>query len=144
MPLEVFPANFKNLEKIRDFFAQAARNAGYDDEAVYDIQMAADEAAANIIDHAYGGENIGIIECSYEIMQDGIQIVLHDHGKSFDPELIAPPDVSSDPCSRKPRGLGLYFMQKLMDEVRFTFNSDGGNVLIMKKYKENPIEKSSR
>lgn len=138
MPLTVFPANFSNLEKIRDFFAQAARQAGLDEDAVYDIQMAADEAAANIIDHAYGGENRGVIECSYEILDKGIRIVLHDHGQAFDPDLIAPPDVSSDPCARKPRGLGLYFMQKLMDVVSFTFNGDGGNILTMEKYKESP------
>ena len=138
MPLEVFPANFKSLEKIRDFFANAAREAGLDEDAVYNIQMAADEAAANIIDHAYGGEDKGVIECSYEILEDGLRIVLHDHGRSFDPELIAPPDISSDPCSRKPRGLGLYFMQKLMDNVSFAFNGDGGNILTMEKFKENP------
>ncbi|MGV8025832.1 MAG: ATP-binding protein [Anaerolineaceae bacterium] len=137
MPLEVFLANFRSLEKIRDFFAQAARAAGLDEDAVYDVQMAADEAAANIIDHAYGGEDLGVIECSYEFIENGIRIVLHDHGKAFDPDLISPPDVSSDPCSRKPRGLGLYFMQKLMDNVSFTFNGDGGNILTMEKIKEN-------
>ena len=137
MPLAVFPANFKNLEKIREFYARAARAAGLDEDAVYDIQMAVDEASANIIDHAYGGEDQGVIECSYELIENGIRIVLHDHGQAFDPDLITPPDVASDPCSRKPRGLGLYFMQKLMDNVRFSFNGDGGNILTMEKYKEN-------
>lgn len=137
MPLEVFPGNFRNLEKIRDFYAKAARAADLDEDAVYDVQMAVDEAAANIIDHAYGGEDRGVIECAYEITEKGIRIILHDHGKAFDPDLITPPDVSSDPCSRKPRGLGLFFMQKLMDTVSFTFNGDGGNILTMEKNKEN-------
>jgi len=136
MPLEVFSANFKSLEKIREFYARAARAAGFDEDAVYDIQLAVDEAAANIIEHAYEGENVGVIECSYEILENGIRIITHDHGKAFNPDLIMPPDISSDPCSRKPHGLGLYFMQKLMDTVSFSFNSDGGNVLTMEKYKE--------
>jgi len=132
----VFPGRFESLEKIRDFFASAAREAGLDENAVYDVQMAADEAAANIIDHAYGGENLGDIECEYEIQPSGLLISLHDHGKPFDPNVIEEPDTNKDVCCRKQRGLGLYFMRKMMDEVRFEFDGDGGNNLIMIKHKE--------
>jgi anti-sigma regulatory factor (Ser/Thr protein kinase) len=39
-----------------------------------------------------------------------------------------------------PRGLGVFWMRKLMDEVRFEFSSDGGNTLTM--IKKRPPERS--
>ena len=129
----VFPGNFDSLEPIRVFFAQAAREAGFNENTVYDIQMAVDEAAANIIDHAYGGENLGDIECAYEIQPSGLVVYLYDHGLPFDPEEIEEPDLLTDVCQRKSRGLGLYFMRKMMDEVHFDLNGQGGNVLVMRK-----------
>jgi len=136
MKTTVFPGDFSSLDEIRTFFTAAGKEAGLDQQTLYDIQLAADEAASNIIDHAYGGEGIGKIECSYRILDDRLEIFLKDFGKPFNPRSIEQPDLEIDPCDRPPSGLGLYFMQQLMDEVVFYFNGDGGNVLKMVKIAE--------
>lgn len=133
METSIFAGNFSNLEKIRAFYASAAEKAGLDDQSIYEVQTAVDEAASNIIEHAYGGQDIGDIECSYEIQPEGLYIFIKDYGKPFDPELVEGPDLESDLCSRKPRGLGLHFMHSLMDLVEFSFNGTNGNVLTMMK-----------
>jgi DNA-binding PadR family transcriptional regulator len=66
----IVPASFTSLEEIRDYFSQAAQEAGLDEEAIFEVQVAVDEAASNIIDHAYEGECESEIECSYEIMKE--------------------------------------------------------------------------
>lgn len=48
-----FPAKFEFLDEIREFVGQIARENGFGDKDVYNIQLAADEAASNIIEHAY-------------------------------------------------------------------------------------------
>ena len=133
MKTVVFPGDYSSLDEIRTFFTAAGKEAGLEPQTLYDIELAADEAASNIIDHAYGGEGKGKIECSYRILEDRMEIFLKDFGKPFNPESIEPPNVGIDPCDRPPSGLGLYFMQKLMDKVIFSFNGDGGNVLKMVK-----------
>jgi hypothetical protein len=39
------------------------------------VELAA-SACSNIIDHAYGGEGIGDIQCSVEILENGLKIIL--------------------------------------------------------------------
>lgn len=127
----VFPGVYASLEKIRDYFAAAAREARLQDNQVFDVELAVDEAATNIIEHAYGGEGKGEIECSYELMPNGLKLLLRDHGLPFNPDAVKKPDVNCDMCKRKNGGLGLHFMRSLMDSVEFTFNGSGGNLLIM-------------
>ena len=129
----VFPGNFSSLNAIRSFFTKAAKETGLDEQSLFDIQLAVDEAASNIIDHAYGGENIGDIECSYQILDNKLEIFMRDQGKPFNPKGIEQPDLKSDVCCRTPGGLGLHFMRELMDEVDFSFNGNSGNVIKMVK-----------
>jgi serine/threonine-protein kinase RsbW len=55
MPNYTFPARFEFLDEIRDLVAEVAREGGFSDKAIYSLQLAADEAASNIIEHAYEG-----------------------------------------------------------------------------------------
>jgi serine/threonine-protein kinase RsbW len=136
-----FPGRFSSLDDIRNFFAQGAKEAGLDEKSICDVELAVDEAASNIIDHAYEGEGKGNIECSYQVIPDGLEMTLRDHGKPFNPDEIEPPDLKSDICSRRQRGLGLHFMRSLMDSIEFSFNhSRGGNVLKMVKAKNKQNE----
>jgi len=66
MKTTVFTGNFSNLDKIGDFFLAAAVEAGLDDKSAYEVQLAVDEAVTNIIEHAYGGQDLGDIECFYD------------------------------------------------------------------------------
>ena len=104
--------------------------------ARYSIKTAVDEACSNIIDHAYGGEQGGDIECTCNMSDDSLKVILRDHGHAFDPSRVPEPDLSSPIENRKMRGLGLFFMRKLMDEIHFDFSDESGNVLTMVKHRE--------
>ncbi len=137
----VFTAQFDNLETVRQFVGDAARNAGLNDSDVYATQLAVDEAFTNIIEHAYEGESLEKIECSYKISKSGIVITLTDCGKPFDPAAIPVPNLEAELEARDIGGLGLYFIRTLMDEVEFTFTrqADTGklcNILRMVKHRE--------
>jgi anti-sigma regulatory factor (Ser/Thr protein kinase) len=115
----IVSARFKNLKRIRRFIEKNARRAGFDEAETYKIQLAVDEACSNIIEHAYTKEDEGEIICACESDQEKITIQLVDHGQSFDPERIEPPDLQSELDDRKTGGLGLYFIRHLMDEISF-------------------------
>ena len=136
-----FPGRFSSLDDIRDFYTQAAKEAELDRKSIYDVQLAVDEAAANIIDHAYEGEGKGEIECSYLASPGKLEVIMRDHGKSFNPKAVKNRDSKAGLNCRKQGGLGLHFMRSLMDSVEFTFNGQGGNVLKMVKTKGEPEEK---
>jgi serine/threonine-protein kinase RsbW len=134
MPTITIPGQFSGLEKIRKFVGKFANQAGMNESDVYAIQLAVDEACSNIIEHAYGGEELGNIECTCMVEGESIKIVIKDYGNPFKPEKVPPMEKDVPLEKLKPRGAGIYLMKHLMDEVHFEFNEDSGNKLTMVKY----------
>lgn len=130
-----FVAKFENLDEIRDFVGVIAREGGFRDRDVYNIQLATDEAASNIMEHAYEGVTDGMLEISCGMDGDAIRIVFVDHGDPFDPSDVPAPDLSADLSDRKIGGLGIYLMHKLMDEVHYRSDSGKNNTLTLIKRK---------
>lgn len=130
-----FAAKFEFLDEIREFVGEIARNGGFSDKDVYNIQLATDEAASNIIEHAYENRPDGVLDLSCGVKGDRITIILIDYGESFDPSEVPLPDLKADLSDRKIGGLGIFLMRKLMDEVHYEPRPDKSNVLTMSKRK---------
>jgi len=130
-----FAAKFEYLDEIREFVGAIARDGGFTDKDVYNIQLATDEAASNIIEHAYEKIPDGMLVLSCEVRDGLMTIVLIDHGESFDPSEIPLPDLKADLSDRKIGGLGIFLMRKLMDEVHYEVKPNKNNVLTMTKRK---------
>lgn len=128
-----FDADFENLDDIREFVGEAADQVGFSDKEIYSIQLAADEASSNIIEHAYAGIKGGKLEIECSVFDGGLKIVMRDQGKSFNPSSVPEPNVNADLSERKIGGLGMYLMRKLMDEVTYESSDEDGNVLTMIK-----------
>jgi anti-sigma regulatory factor (Ser/Thr protein kinase) len=135
MQTKKFSAQFKNLDEIRSFVGDIAREGGFSDKEIYSIQLATDEAASNVIEHAYGEDPKGKLEISADVTADRITIILRDNGKAFDSGSVRQPDLQADLSERQVGGLGIYLMRKLMDEVRYETVKKGGNLLTLVKRK---------
>jgi serine phosphatase RsbU (regulator of sigma subunit)/putative methionine-R-sulfoxide reductase with GAF domain/anti-sigma regulatory factor (Ser/Thr protein kinase) len=142
MRTAIFSAKYDQLDAIREFAAQAARDAGMDDSAIYAVELSMDEACTNVIEHAYEGVDGGEIECTCDTDDKNLTIIIHDHGKSFDPSTIPLPNLDADLDSRTVGGLGVFLMKKLMDDVRFEPLGEAGNVLTMVKHRKSEPEKA--
>lgn len=129
-------ARYDQVAPACDFIAQAAARAGFDDDAVFQVQLACDEACTNVIEHAYQEEE-GEIEVGYMVKAGKFVITIRDFGLRFDPSTVPEPLVFSgqpvDIDALEVGGLGLHFMRKLMDEITFTFDQKKGNLLVMTK-----------
>ncbi len=90
--LEV-PAALESLGNISDHVVACARAAGLDDHAVWEMQLAVDEAATNIIIHAYGDHDLEgpIVIVQSVLSDDEFVVYLHDKGVTFDPESVPDP-----------------------------------------------------
>jgi serine/threonine-protein kinase RsbW len=132
----VFPGDFCSLKQISSFVAPAVSAAGFDDQTTYAVLLAVDEASSNIIEHAYGAEGRGDIQCTVEVSQDALVITLQDWGDPFDPSMVPNPDFSVPLQELEARGAGIVLIQRIMDEVRFESTSDQGNLLTLIKRKE--------
>lgn len=128
-----FIAKFEYLEEIREFVGEIARANGFGSRDVYDIQLAADEAASNIIEHAYECVKNGVLEISCGVKDGALTIRMVDYGESFDPSTIPLPDLKAGLSERKIGGNGIFLMRKLMDEVHYESRRDKNNILTMTK-----------
>jgi anti-sigma regulatory factor (Ser/Thr protein kinase) len=133
MPMMIYPAKFECLDEIRDMVLQTARQAGFTEKEIYAIQLSADEAASNIIEHAYEGIADGVIRMTCDVQGGALIITMQDFGKPFDPSKILQPNLKADLSERKIGGLGIYLMRKLMDEVHYESKPGEGNLLTMLK-----------
>ncbi|MGD8457917.1 MAG: ATP-binding protein [Anaerolineales bacterium] len=128
-----FDGNFSSLEKICKFVTKEAKEAGLNDDSIYAVQLAVDEACTNIIEHAYHEKENGKINCECNIINDGLEIILKDNGMPFNPDLIPEPQIGVPLRELKMRGAGLYLIKKVMDDVVFQFDEHDGSILKMMK-----------
>ena len=134
MPTQRFSCSLNNLEKICDYVTDYANQAGLTEAEVYAVQLAVDEAATNIIEHGYGQECPNRIDVTCEILENGLKVVIYDDAEPFDPTSVPEPEINVSLEDIKPRGLGIFFMRKMMDEVEYETSPDKGNTLTMIKY----------
>ena len=135
MSVHTFPARFEFLDEIRELVADVARAGGFSDKAIYSLQLAADEAASNIIEHAYEGVSDAVLDLTCDMRGDEIIISMRDTGRAFNIKSVKEPNLKADLSERQIGGLGVYLMRKLMDTVNYE-SSKSGNLLTMTKRRE--------
>jgi serine/threonine-protein kinase RsbW len=134
------PATLDSLALISDFITGAAARAGLDDHAAWQVQLAVDEAATNIIQHGYQQSEPGDIDLACRVDGSDFVVTMRDRGRSFKPEEVPSPDITSPLEERQVGGLGLYMMSRLMDSIHFDFDDQQGNLLTMIKHIGRPTD----
>lgn len=131
-------AEERNLEKVRDFITKVGGRVGFSMGDINSIKLALDEACSNIIRHAYQGGK-GKIQIRI-IEEEGVfSIIIADQGRPFDVTKLHTPDLYEYVEAGKKGGLGLWMINKLMDEVVYT-PVNGGNQLRLTKFRRKPKE----
>jgi serine/threonine-protein kinase RsbW len=130
------PADSKNLDIIRKFIAGISENMGFPDEEVYKIELAVDEACANVVKHAYltNSRKDRIINIEACDKKDRLEIIIYDKGKGFDPKKIKKPEIVEYMKKMKRGGLGIYLIKELMDKVSFRIRAGVRNEVRMVKF----------
>jgi serine/threonine-protein kinase RsbW len=128
------PGRLDSLPELGDFVADAGRTLGIDSESAYKIQLAVEEACANVIQHGASSTQPGPPDVAVEMCRNGdcCTVTLRDWGHPFDPTRLPLPDLTPSLRKRRPGGLGVFLIRRLMDEVRYDVG-DGVNTLTMIK-----------
>lgn len=127
------PAVLDSLAPISDFITAATARVGLDEHAAWQVQLAVDEAATNVIQHGYPEGTPGDIDLAWRVEGEQLIVTLRDRGKHFNPGAVPAPDITSPLEERQSGGLGLFLMSQLMDTVAFEFDGQQGNLLTMTK-----------
>lgn len=133
------PGETDYLHLIRDFITAVSRKVGFTEARVGEIEIAIDEACANIIEHAYGAaacaeEELAAIMLRVLTASDRLEVRILDRGPAFSAEKERGLNVAEFLASDRRRGIGSYIIHTFMDEVRHTYHPGEGNELTLVKY----------
>ena len=108
-----------------------ARN--YDEEDVFAVHLALEEALLNAVKHGNKMDPQKEIKIDYSVSPEKVEIFMADEGDGFDPDTI--PDPRRGENLYKTAGRGLFLMRAYMDIVEY---NKRGNRVHMVRYKEKP------
>ncbi len=131
-----FPSENRYLHMVHQLTKNLAESTGFDSIEAEQIALAVDEAATNVIQHAYGGEPGHEIEVHFDPGSDSLDIVILHEGKPL--ESVPVPDFDLDQlvAERRRGGLGLTIMRQMMDKVEHGRAGTGKNMCVMVRYKQ--------
>jgi OFA family oxalate/formate antiporter-like MFS transporter len=140
-----FPAELSTLRNVMDFITARAEKAGLPAKVIPRIQLAVEEAVANICHYAYL-EEAAINLVNYPYHEPGSFVVrvrseertfevdLIDQGLAFNPLSVAPLDPKSLLEHPELKGLGIHLIRQITDEVRYNRVADKNILtLVMKR-----------
>ena len=124
------PAQAESLKALRDALAAALAGTALGEEARAALKLVVDEAAANVIRHAYNGCPAGAMRLDASLTRGFLRLALRDWAPPCDPRRVKPRDLSD--C--RPGGLGVNFIDASVDRWRIAPLKRGrGNRLTMFK-----------
>ena len=114
----------------RQKWADAAR-----DEVLDRVQLAVQEAGANIVRHAYDGVHGRPIHLDLDADAEHVVVTLRHHGTDFDPAIVPPPSFDGSRCG----GFGLYLIHQCMDGVLYIHGEPGRRGIRLARHRDTPV-----
>ena len=122
------------LSDVREFVRQHSVSHGFSEKEIGEIELAVDEAFTNIIKHAYGGQSDSSVTIRLWFSPDHLSISLLDTGCSFNPDSYIKPDIKALAHRKKKGGMGVFLINKLMDDVEYRKSNDGNEIRMTKRF----------
>jgi len=107
-----------------------AQEVGFPEQDAEGLALAVNEAASNVMRHAYGNRRDARLAIEILTFSDRMEFILEDWGRKVRPEEIRPRPLEE----LRPGGLGTHIIQCLTDERWYDMGFAEGNRLKMVKY----------
>lgn len=123
------PSKAEYVAVVRALVTDIARRLSMSTSAVQDVQVAASEACANVVIHAYSDPDRAPSDMTVRCMSSHGRMVIEvaDSGRGFSVPIAFARDEEKD------GGLGLLLINELMDQVSLDSAPDQGTIVRMVK-----------
>jgi serine/threonine-protein kinase RsbW len=124
------PARAEYIALCRLALTGIARTRALQAEIVADLKLALTEACSNSVRHAYDEGRDGVVQVSYRLDDERIEVEVADDGAGFDPGVLERAQEELDEG-----GLGIAIIRAVTDELEIGPNPRGaGSRLRFSKY----------
>jgi serine/threonine-protein kinase RsbW len=115
---------FRQAKLAEETILQKASLRGYNNDAIFALELCLEEALTNAIRHGNTGIASKKVTIRYRVADDAIDIYIADEGRGFDPTQVPDPTLTENlPC---PSGRGILLMRSYMSHVEY--NTSGTEV----------------
>jgi DNA-binding response OmpR family regulator len=129
------------LKDLNDFLMNVCQTTPLSNDQVMQIRQAVMEMAQNAIEWGNEHRSERLVNITYRVHEDQLEIVIRDQGPGFDRNDLPHAAVPDDPFSHldvrdklglRAGGFGLLICQGMVDEMRY--NEEGNEVTLLKRF----------
>ena len=125
----VFASDLNESAAVLQDILRDIRANGFDEDAIFAIRLALDEALSNAVRHGNCGDIHKQVVVEYTMGNEAFKVTVADEGHGFVPDQI--PDPTRQENLERPCGRGVMLMKTYMSHV--SFNKLGNQVTLVKK-----------
>jgi DNA-binding response OmpR family regulator len=131
------------LQDLNDFLMTLCKSTPLSDDQVMQLRQAVMEMAQNAIEWGNRHESDRLVNITYRIYDQRIEIVVRDQGSGFDVNNLPHAAIPDDPFSHldvrdklglRAGGFGLMICKGMVDELRY--NDSGNEVTLIKRFSQ--------
>jgi serine/threonine-protein kinase RsbW len=131
-----FESSLGNLVRAREFVVKKAKESGATEADITKIEISCDEWSANVIEHGLKKDSAKNFSIQCKLKGKKFIVVYEHEGVRFNPIEQKLVDLNEHFSQMKERGLGIYIMREMMDEIHYEYIDDKINKLTLVKYIE--------
>ncbi|MDD4644377.1 MAG: ATP-binding protein [Bacteroidales bacterium] len=132
-----FPNKLGYSLMVQLFVREIAKTVGFYGKELNEIDIAVEESVSNVMAYAHDEEN-PTFDIICEKIPGGLKITVKDKGIPFDAENIRKYELSRNLDELPTKGLGIYLIQKMMNELTFRNLGKEGKETVMIKFLAHP------
>jgi len=131
------------LQDLNDFLMTVCKVTPLDNDQVMQLRQAVMEMAQNAIEWGNRHQSDRLVNITYRIYEERIEIVVRDQGTGFDLNNLPHAAIADDPFSHldvrdklglRAGGFGLMICKGMVDELRY--NDSGNEVTLIKRFSQ--------
>jgi len=127
----VIPSDLSAARQLQGEIEEALHAVHYNEQEIFAIKMAVEEALVNAIKHGNQMDPGKIVSVCYKVESERFEVSITDQGPGFDPSDV--PDPTAPENLERPCGRGLLLMRYYMTDVTF---ADRGSTIAMFKVRK--------
>jgi anti-sigma regulatory factor (Ser/Thr protein kinase) len=134
-----YKASLDVLEPIRELLTQIGQEVGLSKKKTYNLCLAVDEIATNVIRHGYMEADVtdGMFDLTIEKTGNQLVVSIEDTGRPFNPlehDLPTEEDLNIPLEDRPIGGLGVMIARQSVDEFKYEFSGNQNKNIFIVNY----------
>jgi serine/threonine-protein kinase RsbW len=125
--------NLSEIERLSKAVAEFGKKNNLSSEVIYDVRLALEEVVSNIINYGFEDNYEHQISIEMNLQGEILTMKIKDDGKPFNPLEVKNTNLEKPLDEREIGGMGIYIVQQLMDELRYSREKDN-NILFLRKH----------